>query len=428
MVSRLAAWLAWTLLGVVIACLLVNVAFAVANMSGPDPVAPGATLGNGVLYVAMLSFAVVGVRIALHKPENPIGWIMLVIALVWQLPSEEVVRYGIVTAPGSVPRPDVLAVLTGPVWVPGIGLIGTFLLLLFPDGHLPSRRWRPVAWFSGLSLVLVTMAIVFAPLSLRDAAGYGFLSATAPNPLGIAALEPFVGVLYGLVLLVPVSILACAISIVMRFRRAGGREREQLKWLAVAAGVSASLYVIVMVLSSTLGGGGAWAGGAAPAWLATIQNTAVLVFVCIPVAVGIAILRYRLYDIDRIISRTLAYAVIIAVLGAIYVMGILVLSRLFSPLAPDSQLAVAGSTLAVAGAFGPVRRRVQAAVDRRFNRAHYDARRTVESFATRLRNDVKLDDVSSDLVATVQASVQPAAASLWLRPSGSPRPGHGLRG
>lgn len=402
--------------GFVILCMGLNLVAAALNTSGPDPVTPGAALAACAFYVAMFSFAVAGVLVALRQPRNPIGWILLAIGMVWQLPSEELVRYGTVTAPGSVPRPELLAVLTSSLWAPGIGLMGTFLLLLFPDGHLPSPRWRPMAWASALSLLLVTLIIPLTPASLRAVAAYEFLP-TAPNPLGVAALTPVVGLLSGLVLLVPLCIAGCALSLVVRFRRADGRQRQQVKWLAVGGVVAAVVYLVVMVLSAVYGGS-AWADESTPAWLATVQNTTIFVFVLLPIAVGMAILRHRLYDIDVIINRALVYGGLTAALAVVYIAGVFGVGAVVRALSGQerSSLAVAVSTLAVAGLFAPLRRRMQALIDRRFYRRKYDAQQAVTDFAVSLRRQVDLLPLRDELVETVAMTIQPATVSLWLKP------------
>jgi hypothetical protein len=360
--SHAAVRLAWTLFGVTAVCLLVNLVVAVLNTSGPDPVSFGAAVGSSAFYLTSFAFTAVGVVVAVRRPRNPIGWILLAIGFLWELPSEEVVRYGAVTAPGSVPGSDVLAVLTSSAWVPGIGLIGTFLLLLFPDGHLPSRRWRPVAWVSALTLSVVTVAIPLLPLSLREVAAHSFLP-TDPNPLGVAALAPVAVLSDAVLLAVPLCIITCAVSVVVRFRRARGVERQQLKWLAVAGVVTAVVYLLVMVLSLIYGG--------LTVALAVVYLTGVL-------GVG---------------------AVVRAVSGQ-----------------QRSDLVVAASTLLVAGLFAPVRRRMQALIDRRLYRRRYDAQQAAGRFAVRVRDKVKLTALQTDLVHIVTTTIQPSTVSLWVRP------------
>ena len=414
--SRAAVRLAWMLFGVTAVCLLVNLVFAVLNTSGPDPVGAGVALGSSAFYVACFAFTAVGVLVAVRQPRNPIGWILLTIGLVWQIPSEEIARYGAVTVPGSAPGSEVLAVLTSSAWVPGIGLIGTFLLLLFPDGHLPSRRWRPVAWVSGLTLLVVTAAIPLLPMSLREVAAYSFLP-TGPNPLGVAALAPVADQSDAVLLFVPLCIITCAISVVVRFRRARGVERQQVKWLAVAGVVTAVVYLLVMVLS-LIYGGMAWNDETTPAWLAVVQNLFVIVFMAIPVAVGIAILRHRLYDIDVIINKALVYGGLTATLAVVYLTGVLGVGAVVRAVTGQqrSSLVVAASTLVVAALFAPLRQRMQALIDRRFYRRRYDAQQAASTFAIRVRDKIDLTALHTDLVRIVTTTIQPSTVSVWVKP------------
>lgn len=402
----------------VAACLVANIVLALVNATGPQPTTVGLALANISFYLAMFTFAIAGVVVVGHQPRNPIGWLLLLDALAWELPAEEMVRWGVITAPGAVPRPDVWAAATASLWAPGVGLIGTFLLLLFPDGHLPSPRWRPVAWLAGASIVGITVVIPLAPVSLRDTASYTFLSATAPNPLGVTALSPFVDALYTLVLLLPLSIGACAVGLVVRFRRARGRERQQLKWLAVSGVVVFGVYGTVMVLTSVFGGAG-WNDTDTPRWLSVLQTVNIFVLVLVPIAVAVAILRHRLYDIDVLINRALVYVSLTATLAAVYTGGVLAAGTMVRVLSGQerSSLVVAGSTLVVAALFTPLRVRIQALIDRRFYRRRYDAQRAAADFALRLRNQVDLVGVRVDLVSTVAMTIQPTTASVWLAPT-----------
>jgi hypothetical protein len=287
--------------------------------------------------------------------------------------------------------------------------MGTFLVLLFPDGHLPSRRWAAVAWVSAASITVVTVTIAFMPGKLDESAVPGLA-----NPLGWEAGERLLVVLLAIFLpLLPVSIVACALSLVQRFRRSDGVERLQLKWLATAGTVVAVLYLTMMAVS--------WLRmttpyGAEPLWLSALQTLSILSFALLPAAIGVAILRHRLYDIDLVINRTLVYGGLTLTLAGVYVGAVLLLQLILNPLAHQSDLAVAGSTLAVAALFRPVRARVQAVVDRRFYRARYDMSRTIDAFTARLRHEVDLDAVGGDLRSTVNDTVQPAHLSLWIRP------------
>ena len=299
---------------------------------------------------------------------------------------------------------------------PGIGLIGTFLLLLFPDGHLPSRRWRPLAWLSGLVLTFLTLVIPVLPAPMSEVIqNPSFVN--APNPLGVEALRPVLDRIYAIVLLVPVCVVGCALSLIVRFRRSRGHERLQLKWLAAAAGVTAAIYLVTMV-TSFFWGGELWADQKTPVWVTALQHLSVFAFVLIPVAIGTAILRYRLFDVDVIINRALVYGVLTAALALVYagtVVGLGAAARAVTQ-QETNNLAVAASTLAVAGLFGPLRRRVQSFIDRRFYRHKYDAQQTLADFSARLRDHVDLDSLNAELLAVVTRTMQPSRVSLWLKP------------
>jgi hypothetical protein len=307
----------------------------------------------------------------------------------------------LVTKPETVPLGVAAAWVSDWMWTTGAIPVLTFGLLLFPDGHLPSRRWRPVAWLAGATLAMFTFGSAVHPEPL-------FNHQTIANPVGIEAARPLLRVLASLSqVCLLVVVVASAASILVRFRRARGLERQQLKWLAYAVVVA----TVALVLASRQ-----WVG-----W-AVAEVMALVAVGFIPVAIGIAILRYRLLDIDRLISRTLIYGLLTALLAGVYVTGVFIVGRLLDPATGDSTLAVAASTLAVAALFQPLRRRLQRQVDRRFNRSRYDAARTIEAFSGRLRDEIDLDSLSAELLSVVDQTMQPLQASLWLRPSASRPP------
>jgi hypothetical protein len=279
------------------------------------------------------------------------------------------------------------------------------LLLLYPTGRLLSRRWRPVAWAVAAWGLLGLVALVANP----ELADPGFWDPVGGRGLGgqfaTKAIESDVAIGWLLVLLALMLAATALASLVVRFRRARGVERQQLKWLAYGWGLSAAANTLVPV---------SWAAGILP-WLV---NWAVAI------AIAVAILRYRLYDIDRLINRTLVYGLLTALLAAVYAGIVLVLGQLFGGISTEPpSWAVAGATLAVAALFQPARRRIQAVVDRRFNRRKYNAVKTVETFSARLRDEVDLDTLSVELLAVVDQTMQPSKVSLWLRPApkASPR-------
>ena len=396
MTDRTARRLAWVVFGFI-------ALIAVGNLVSSVLVAD---LRLPLTLFAMLPFPIVGIVIASRQPRNSIAWILMGIGSVWALGDafDTYASYGL-SHPGALPGPDVAVILSSSSWVPGVGLIGTFLILLFPDGRLPSPRWRPWAWFCVLALLLPWLAIMVEPGPIEEA-----VVPNVENPLGIESLRTLLSVLLGSVLLIPLSILGCAFSLIQRFRRSRGRERLQLKWLAAAAGVCAFLYSLAMSVSL----GTQWGTEETPVWIAIIQNVAFLSFVLIPVAVGMAILRYRLYDIDRIINKTLVYGVVTVVLALGYAGAVLGLQSILPGLARDSGPAVAVSTLAMVGLFRPLSRRVQSFVDRRFYRSRYDASRTVEAFGSRLRQETDLEALRRDLLGLVANTMQPTTLSLWL--------------
>ena len=416
MSRRTAAWIAWSL---AILSLLLCVA-AIGLYLATLPVQPPSSWGTGglsaVLYVYLpfLAFPLVGALIASKRPENPIGWICLAVGITWMIipASTSYGVYGLVVRPGSVPFPAAIGSLNEWIWVPTIGLFGIYLILLFPDGRLPSRRWRPLAWLSGVAIVLVSAGSALSPGPMDGLPGI-------PNPFGLEKYPWVADATLSLTLLLPQCILASAVSLVLRFLRSEGEEREQIKWLAFAAsivGLGFSSYVIPgNILPDD-------AGGADRLWENLLENAVTLSFAGVPVTVGIAVLGYRLYEIDLLINRTLVYGSLTVTLVAGYFGGIVVLQRLFVALTGQkSTLAVVASTLLIAALFNPLRRRIQSFIDRRFYRRKYDAAKTLAAFSAKLRDETDLDALSADLVGVARETMQPAHASLWLRPDSPPR-------
>jgi hypothetical protein len=394
---------AWSML----ASFAAGLAFAAVLARLNGSVAGGRVI---LLYLpAFTAFMVVGALVVARRPTNAIGWLFSATGLLASGSSLaiEYSYYAYVTRPGALPLAVVAAWFGSWAAYAIFGLTFSFTLLLFPTGRLLSPRWRPVAWLAALEITANSVLAAFQPtLSLE------YEGRTIPNPLGISGLprpeQGTVGaVLTGLFLVV--SLAACA-SLVLRFRRARGVERQQLKWFAYAAAL--------LVIGNVVGGVVLPSSG---------DLAAALTIALLPVAAGIAILRYRLYDIDRLINRTLVYGLLTAILGLGYAGAVLLLGQLFGGVTEDPPgWAVAGATLAVAALFQPARRRIQAVVDRRFNRRKYDATKTVEAFSARLRDEVDLDALSAELLAVAHQTVQPTSASLWLRPSAQARPhGHG---
>ena len=354
-----------------------------------------------LVYVpALLGMATVGAVLAARRPRHPVGWLMLTLGLSVTLDglTDGYTRYGLLASPGALPSVAQVRVLgdTFALWPACIG----FILLLTPTGSLPSPRWR---WWAGVAVaapLLWKAVTVFGAETAQFPPYYSF-----PNPYFVPALAaPALAVALPAVLITLLSVVVGGVSLVVRFRRARGEERQQLRWVAAAAGVAAAGIPVAMagiaMNSATLVG------------VAVLGSTTVLFL-----AIAAAILRYRLYDLDRIISRTIAYGLLTLSLGLGYAGVVVVLGQL---LGNDSTLAVAGATLAVAAAFQPARRRIQQAVDRRFNRRRHDAAQMIEAFGTRLRDQVDLDTLTIELLAVVDGTMQPTQASMWLRPQGPP--------
>jgi hypothetical protein len=352
------------------------------------------------LLVGAVVTSTVGVVLAVRRSEHPVGWLLLLLGLLVAADAAgfEYVRYGAVARPGSLPGARWLAgalVGTGLVWMSVAG----FVMLLTPTGTLPSRRWRWWARVATAGPVLWVLACTFDPRPLQPE------HPEFVNPLGApAALVPLLAVAGGLgAIIVLASVVAAALSLVGRYRRAKGIERLQLRWLALAAGGAAVLVLVALA-------------GVATSTDALVQLSFGVLVILLALATGAAILRYRLYDLDRIISRALAYGLLTVLLGGTYAAAVLGLSSL---LGRGDSLIVAGATLAVAAVFQPARRGIQRAMDRRFDRRRYDAARTIAAFSARLRQQVDLDTLTTELLAVVDQTVQPRQASLWLRVPGS---------
>jgi hypothetical protein len=356
-------------------------------------------LENAVLLVGFSAFAVVGALLVAKRPANAIGWIMAAVALMLStfLAGDSYAAYVIVTRG----HPDALAVVAawigGWYWYVLLALVLIFLPMLFPDGQLPSRLWLPLAVLAGIgTLSIIVLAGLADTLLVNEVRNYKI-----ENPIGIEGLGyvedlPVFGALG---VLLGVGIVGAVAAVVVRFRRSRGIERQQMKWF-----VFAFTPVLVMPIEDYL-----------PGIISSVALAAVLIG--LPTAIGIAVLRYRLYEIDVLINRTLVYGSLTAMLVTTYVGSIVVLQATFRTLTgQDSQLTIVASTLAIAALFNPLRRRIQAFVDRRFYRRKYDAARILASFGARLRDETDLAELNEELLAVVRETVQPTHASLWLRP------------
>jgi hypothetical protein len=345
-----------------------------------------------------LGYSTAGAIVASRLPESPIGWLFCAIGLSFAVVhfSAEYATYALLAPSRSLPGGEAFAWLTSWVGIFGLGLV-VFLDLLFPNGRLPSARWR---WFARFTAIVLLPATILSALS-PDL----IISNTLDNPLGVEGLPD---VLRAIEAFMYALVVVGASSMLARLRHAGTIERQQIKWFAYATVVVISGVILKNTLYPAVGVIWVW-------WVGLIL-TAVGV-VSSPVAMGVAILRYRFYEIDILINRTLVYGSLSATLVALYFVSILVLQSLFVVLIGEkSTLAVVASTLVIAALFNPFRRRIQSVVDRRFYRSNYDARKTLESFSTQLRNETDLDALGDDLVGVVRETMQPAHVSLWLRP------------
>jgi hypothetical protein len=351
-------------------------------------------------WLAVVGYATVGALVATRHPSNAMGWLMLVFAslVCLQFASESLAERDGLT--GQIAG----AWAAGWLWYLWLSILLVFFPLLAPTGSLPSRRWRPVLWvaYAGLGAAVLGAAFKPGPTYANDGPDN---PVAAPDPWGqgFTILE-----LVGDALLLAACLLAVG-SLAARFRHSVGMERQQLKWFAYALVLMFTGWALFMV-----------SNGLPDPWSTAVEQVGWLLFLCcigllLPAAIGIAIFRHRLYDIDLVINRTLVYAALTTTLLATYALSVLVLGRLLDPVTGDSALAVAASTLAVAALFRPARRRIQNVVDRRFYRSRYDAARTLADFTTRLRHELDLDAVSNDLRSAVDETLQPAHVTLWLR-------------
>ena len=387
---------AWRLLrGVLAISTIATIAVALVFLALDAPTSSaGTTLVSVVFLTIPVTFAVVGGLLSVRRPENSVGWLCLTIGLVWGVAAAGDAITVWATHRGHLGVVE-WAGLSEPLWLPAVGLTGQLALRL-PDGNLPSERWRWFSWFCTGSVVLVTVVLITEPGPVNDVPG-------TENPIGsewLHALSP-------LFVLIPISFLGAFLSLALRYRRSDGLARLQIRWIAFGGLVivAVGLPLLVATLLGHLDDG----------LPAPVQAVDIVANLAIPITIGVAVLRYRLYEIDTIINRTLVYAGLTAVLVATYLVSVLAFRIVLDPITGKSDLAVAVSTLAVAALFRPLRSRIQRLVDHRFYRRKYDAARTLESFVARLREEVDLEAVGLDLRAVVNETMQPAHVSLWLQ-------------
>ena len=389
MSRRTASWLAWSVCVVIVLILASSLLLIVLGWSTPLPRGWTPWRDQAVFVFSVLGAPILGGLVASRRPENPYGWLWLGFGLSLALVqlSEPYAAYSLAVQPGSLPAPGAASgLLEGVGFVVAITLL-PFLLLLFPTGRLPSQRWKLVAW---IVLVAGATGVTLGPFLSEDSV-----------------------LIVAVVMVLIFSSVFSALSLVVRYRGASGVVRQQLKWFALAA------VLLVAAPVADLLGLGRVIGNEL---LSTLLDTVTLIGLY--AAVGIAILRYRLYDIDLVINRTLVYGTLTASLALVYFGGVTATQAIFRAVTGQEQqpqLVVVVSTLVIAALFSPLRRRIQGFIDRRFYRRKYDARKTLEAFSAKLRDETDLDALSDDLVGVVRETMQPAHASLWLRSDAATR-------
>jgi len=362
---------------------------------------PSEIAGIVAFYVFVLAFGTVGALIWARVPGNPVGPLLSLSGFAYAAAAVagEYGHYSVKEAGAALFGTSAALWLATWAWSVGAGLAATFALLLFPTGHLPSRRWKLAAWLAGTGLILVALTIALRPGPLDD-------FRTIDNPVGIARAEGILGLLGASGgIAVAVGIVAALASLVSRFRRAAAEERQQLKWLLYSGGIVALTLPLAVFAETRIPGedGVNWSNFLSTASIATA-----------PAAIGLAILKRRLYDIDDIINRTAVYLALTVCLGLAYYVTVVVLQSVIGG-SESPPFVVAASTLAAAALFRPARAHIQGLIDRRFNRRKYDAALTIERFSARLRDEIDLDSLTDHLIQVVRGTMEPVQVSLWLK-------------
>lgn len=358
---------------------------------------------NDLIIPVWYAFALVGTLIVVRGKANRVAWFCLAIGFAWSL---DTLFYGVyfygTANPGTIAQPDVWAAIVDPLWVFSIFGIATFIPLYFPDGELPSPRWRLLPW-----VIAIAMAVQYPLLVFTESTTGSYGRPVMPNPLvdsspgiWLSGLEIDLVLLSGLLFLpVFAGVAASVTALVFRYRRSVGVERQQLRWLATAGSATIIGFIISIFLVEYLGD---WVGLLGGAFIGLI-----------PISIGIAIFRYRLYDVDRVISKTIGYALLVGLLSGLYAIVAVGIPFLL-PATLDSPMLVAVATLAVAALFNPLRKRIQSWVDRRFNRARYNARQEMDEFTLRLRGAHNLEEIESDMIELVTTTMRPSQVGVWI--------------
>jgi hypothetical protein len=400
---RTSTWIAWSLGTLWVVLLAPTLLLFTSNLFNPEVEVYGLWVQG--TFVGVI-FPAIGLFLVSRRPEHPIGWLFCAAGLVVGLDHfcGEYAIYALLAQPGSLPAGQAAAWVSSWLWVPFTALCA-YLVLLFPDGRLPSGRWRSFAWLVGIAAIVGVAVQALLPVPTCEVC-------PIENPLGIEGLESVAELVDALVeafLVGALGSLALA-SLFLRFRRASGVEHQQIKWLVFIFSVLFLGATLAYIVYSATEARWAWSVG---------QSLLAVASVGVPIAMGVAILRYRLYDIDSLINRTLVYGSLTLLLAAVYFGGVTLTEAIFRTLTGQEeqpQLAIVVSTLVIAALFTPLRRRIQSFIDRRFYRKKYDAAKTLESFSAKLRDETDLDALSDDLVGLVRETMQPAHVSLWLRP------------
>ena len=403
--SARAAWLAWPVFGLSTALTALSLFLLALNLKQPSVHIFTYWAETSVMTLA---FSIIGAIIIPRRPEHPIGWLFCAMGILAGVDHlcGQYATYALLVHPASLPAGEAGAWVRAWVWVVYIGL-GMFLVLLFPDGRLPSDRWRPFAWLSAIVALVGAIAVAFSPGPID---GLGPIE----NPLGVESLvfagKGGIDAVVEALLFIPLASVAAG-SLLVRLVRSRGVEHQQVKWFAYAEVV----LVIGTILAYTISD-----AASVPWWLTSVGFLLTMVGLAgLPVGVAIAIFRYRLYEIDLLINRTLVYGALTAMLALVYFGGVTATQAIFRTLTGQQeqpQLAIVVSTLVIAALFNPLRHRIQRFIDRRFYRRKYDAAKTLEAFSAKLRDETDLDALKDDLVGVVRETMQPAHVSLWLRP------------
>jgi hypothetical protein len=389
------------------------IAFLDSSLTGDPILSANGALGDVGLLVAFTTFPIIGYVLAVRQPENSIGWVMLGMGVFMGLPFASYGTYAIHGGPGGRELGLLFDAIDQPMWIPVVAIPATFLLLLFPNGHLPSPRWTWFARILGWGLVFIFLVILFGPGPIEGGALAG-----AQNPLGLDSLRPFLGVALVTILIIPIGAVGSLVSLVQRFRRSRGIERLQLRWLVTAATIVASIYAAGVLFSL----GGEWTGASTtnPEWLNVLQTVSVLSFALIPIAIGASILRYHLFDIDVVINRAVLFGALAVFITVVYVAIVAGVGAVVGGQA--SPLLSAAAAAVVALAFQPARRRAQRFADRLVYGKRATPYEVLSEFSDRLGNTYANEELLPRMARALGEGTGAARADVWMRVGDELRP------